>query len=35
VLLSIDTIAHATANAIVQVQTWQQMVDAAEEQLTA
>ena len=35
VLLSIDTIAHATANAIVEVQTWQQMVDAAEEQLTA
>ena len=35
VLLSIDTIAHATANAIVQVQTWQQMVDAAEEQLSA
>ncbi|HEF0099850.1 TPA: TolC family outer membrane protein [Citrobacter youngae] len=35
VLLSIDTVAHATANAIVQVQTWQQMVDAAEEQLVA
>ncbi|POT56298.1 type I secretion protein TolC [Citrobacter amalonaticus] len=35
VLLSIDTVAHETATAMVQVQTWQQMVDAAEEQLVA
>ncbi|MGP4782190.1 TolC family protein, partial [Salmonella enterica] len=35
VLLSIDTVAHETANALVQTQSWQQMVDAAEEQLTA
>ena len=35
VLLSIDTVAHETANAIVQVQSWQQMVDAAEAQLSA
>ncbi len=35
VLLSIDTVAHETANAIVQTQSWQQMVDAAEEQLNA
>lgn len=35
VLLSIDTVAHETANAIVQTQSWQQMVEAAEEQLVA
>jgi adhesin transport system outer membrane protein len=32
VLVSIDTIAHDTAIAMVQVQTWQQMVDTAKEQ---
>lgn len=35
VLLSIDSVAHETANAIVQVQAAQQMVEAAEEQLVA
>ncbi|MGL4428106.1 Outer membrane efflux protein BepC precursor [compost metagenome] len=35
VLVSIDTIALDTATAMVQVQTWQQMVDTAEEQLAA
>nr|MBB2845618.1 adhesin transport system outer membrane protein [Enterobacter ludwigii] len=35
VLVSIDTIAHDTAIAMVQVQTWQQMVDTAKEQLEA
>jgi adhesin transport system outer membrane protein len=35
VLVSIDTIAHDTATAMVQVQTWQQMVDTAREQLDA
>ena len=35
VLVSIDTIAHDTAVAMVQVQTWQQMVDTAKEQLDA
>ena len=35
VLVSIDTIAHDTATAMVQVQTWQQMVDTAKEQLDA
>ena len=35
VLVSIDTIAHDSAVAMVQVQTWQQMVDTAKEQLDA
>ncbi|HCW3115996.1 TolC family outer membrane protein [Citrobacter amalonaticus] len=35
VLLSIDTVSHETATAIVQVQTWQQMVAVAKEQLDA
>ena len=35
VLVSIDTIAHDTAIAMVQVQTWQQMVETAKEQLDA
>ncbi|MRS92128.1 TolC family outer membrane protein [Enterobacteriaceae bacterium RIT714] len=35
VLVSIDTIAHDTALAMVQVQTWQQMVETAKEQLDA
>lgn len=35
VLVSIDTIAHDTAAAMVQVQTWQQMVETAREQLDA
>ncbi|KEP72182.1 type I secretion protein TolC, partial [Microbacterium sp. SUBG005] len=35
VLVSIDTIAHDTAIAMVQVQTWQQMVKTAKEQLDA
>jgi adhesin transport system outer membrane protein len=35
VLVSIDTIAHDTATAMVQVQTWQQMVETAREQLDA
>lgn len=35
VLVSIDTVAHDTAVAMVQVQSWQQMVDAAKEQLEA
>ncbi|MRS17314.1 TolC family outer membrane protein [Enterobacteriaceae bacterium RIT691] len=35
VLISIDTVAHDTAVAMVQVQTWQQMVDAAGDQLNA
>ncbi|MWT73272.1 TolC family outer membrane protein [Escherichia coli] len=35
VLLSIDSVAHETANAIVQVQAAQQMVETAEEQLVA
>lgn len=35
VLLSIDTVGHDTATALVQVQTWQQMVAIAEEQLEA
>ena len=35
VLVSIDTIAHDTAVAMVQVQTWQQLVDTAKEQLDA
>ncbi|WP_288821861.1 TolC family outer membrane protein [uncultured Leclercia sp.] len=35
VLVSIDTIAHDTALALVQVQTWQQMVETAKEQLDA
>jgi len=35
VLVSIDTIGHDTALALVQVQTWQQMVETAKEQLEA
>lgn len=35
VLVSIDTVSHETATAIVQVQTWQQMVTVAKEQLEA
>lgn len=35
VLVSIDTVSHETATAIVQVQTWQQMVTVAKEQLDA
>lgn len=35
VLLAIDTAGHSTASAMVQVQTWQQMVDVAKEQLDA
>lgn len=35
VLVSIDTVSHETATAIVQVQTWQQMVEVAKEQLDA
>lgn len=35
VLVSIDTVAHDTAIALVQVQTWQQMVVTAKEQLDA
>lgn len=35
VLVSIDNVGYSTAVAMVQVQTWQQMVDVAEEQLTA
>ncbi|POP43298.1 type I secretion protein TolC [Superficieibacter electus] len=35
VLLSIDTVGHDTATALVQVQTWQQMVAIAQEQLDA
>ena len=35
VLLSIDSVAHETANTIVQVQAAQQMVETAEEQLVA
>jgi len=35
VLVSIDTVAHDTALAMVQVQSWRQMVDAAKEQLDA
>ncbi|MEO3990873.1 TolC family outer membrane protein [Pseudocitrobacter cyperus] len=35
VLISIDNVGHSTAVAMVQVQTWQQMVEVAQEQLTA
>lgn len=35
VLVSIDNVGYSTALAMVQVQTWQQMVDVAQEQLTA
>lgn len=35
VLISIDNVGHSTAVAMVQVQTWQQMTDVAEEQLAA
>lgn len=35
VLISIDTVARDTAVAMVQVQTWQQMVDVANDQLNA
>lgn len=35
VLVSIDTVAHDTAIAMVQVQAWQEMVDAAKEQVDA
>jgi outer membrane protein, adhesin transport system len=35
VLVSIDNVAHDTAVAMVQVQSWQQMVEAAKEQLDA
>ncbi|KFD23576.1 TolC family outer membrane protein [Yokenella regensburgei] len=35
VLVSIDNVSHDTAIAMVQVQTWQQMVDIAKEQLEA
>ncbi|HFZ8996760.1 TPA: TolC family outer membrane protein [Citrobacter freundii] len=35
VLVSIDTVSHETATAMVQVQTWQQMVDIAQQQLAA